>query len=152
MSTLTKFTGRYNLNNTASSIGTFAGRSDQRERNITTGLFGLRQIQLSPIKNIRHLGICTFLILTTLNRLYNFQNVFFIYKNYIRTSKSCIFIILEGIIPHTGWITVSSRGTSVIRGISESRATRFGRVCIQTFLFLKTWARPLSTSECVRHQ
>jgi hypothetical protein len=34
-----------NLNNTAPSIGTFAGWecSDQRERNITTGLFGLVQ-------------------------------------------------------------------------------------------------------------
>ena len=30
-----------NSNNTAHSIGTIAGCSDQRERNITTGLFGL---------------------------------------------------------------------------------------------------------------
>ena len=34
-----------NSNNTAPSIGTIAGQcSDQRERNITTGLFGLEEM------------------------------------------------------------------------------------------------------------
>ena len=38
-----RFSDKGNSNNTAPSIGTIAGCSDQRERNITTGLFGLRQ-------------------------------------------------------------------------------------------------------------
>ena len=41
-----------NLNNTAPSIGTIAGCSDQRERNITTGLFGLKGV--STVRGVGH--------------------------------------------------------------------------------------------------
>jgi hypothetical protein len=40
---------RNNSNNTATSIGTIAGCSDQRERNITTGLFGLGTKRLATV-------------------------------------------------------------------------------------------------------
>jgi hypothetical protein len=43
------FRGVPNSNNTASSIGTIARCSDRRERNITTGLFGLRCALISRI-------------------------------------------------------------------------------------------------------
>jgi hypothetical protein len=61
-----------------------------------TGKYSYLPLKMSAILEYAHF------ILTTLNRHYNFQNVLFLYKNYIKTSKSCIFIILEGIIPHTG--------------------------------------------------
>ena len=40
---------RNNSNNTVPSIGTIAGCSDQRERNITTGLFGLGTKRLATV-------------------------------------------------------------------------------------------------------
>ena len=56
--TVTKSVLFSNLNNTAPSIGTFAGRgSDQRESNITTGLFGLIILQSKSQKIISFLKL-----------------------------------------------------------------------------------------------
>jgi hypothetical protein len=47
--------------------------------------------------------------MSKLNRLYNFQSVLFLFKNYIGSQISYIYITSGGIIPHTGEISVSYR-------------------------------------------